>query len=108
MKVEGWLFLGCAMFFGGSDVVNWYTSHDPTGDHCARARLRMSVRELLGQLAGIGETILINPSIMWGSELRFGVATCIFRSSVSGQAATQYSWVSPPRTCFRRGGTRRG
>src|SRR5216683_2580414 len=31
MKVEGWLFLGCAGFFGGADVVYWYFSHDPTG-----------------------------------------------------------------------------
>ena len=31
MKVEGWLFLGCGIFFGGTDVVYWYTSHDPTG-----------------------------------------------------------------------------
>ncbi len=31
MKVEGYLFLGCAAFFGGSDLVYWYFSHDPTG-----------------------------------------------------------------------------
>lgn len=31
MRVEGWLFLGCGVFFVGSDVVYWYTSHDPTG-----------------------------------------------------------------------------
>jgi hypothetical protein len=31
MKVEGGLFIGCAVFFGGSDVVYWYFSHDPTG-----------------------------------------------------------------------------
>src|SRR5207247_11367348 len=31
MKVEGWLFLGCGSFFGGTDVVYWYTSHDPAG-----------------------------------------------------------------------------
>jgi hypothetical protein len=31
MKVEGWLFLGCGVFFGGADVVYWYTSYDPTG-----------------------------------------------------------------------------
>ena len=28
----------------------------------AQARLRLSVRDLLGQLAGIGETVLIYPS----------------------------------------------
>ena len=31
MKVEGYLFLGCAVFFGGSDLVYWQYSHDPTG-----------------------------------------------------------------------------
>ena len=31
MKVEGWLFLGCGVFFGGTDIVYWYTSKDPTG-----------------------------------------------------------------------------
>jgi Cytochrome c oxidase subunit IV len=31
MKVEGYLFLGCAIFFGGSDLVYWHFSHDPTG-----------------------------------------------------------------------------
>jgi hypothetical protein len=30
MKVEGWLFLGCGLFFGGTDVVYWYT-HDLAG-----------------------------------------------------------------------------
>ena len=31
MKVEGWLFLGCGVFFGGADIVYWYVSYDPTG-----------------------------------------------------------------------------
>jgi len=31
MKVEGWLFLGCGVFFGGADIVYWYVSLDPTG-----------------------------------------------------------------------------
>ncbi len=31
MKVEGSLFLGCAVFFAGADIVYWYFSHDPTG-----------------------------------------------------------------------------
>jgi hypothetical protein len=31
MRVEGWLFLGCGVFFAGADVVYWYTSYDPTG-----------------------------------------------------------------------------
>jgi|ERR1700678_2838152 hypothetical protein len=31
MKVEGSLFIGCAVFFAGADVVYWYFSKDPTG-----------------------------------------------------------------------------
>jgi hypothetical protein len=31
VKVEAYLFLGCAGFFGGSDLIYWYFSHDPTG-----------------------------------------------------------------------------
>jgi Cytochrome c oxidase subunit IV len=31
VKVEAYLFLGCAGFFGASDIVYWSFSHDPTG-----------------------------------------------------------------------------
>jgi hypothetical protein len=31
MKVEGYLFLGCAVFFAATDVVYWHFSYDPTG-----------------------------------------------------------------------------
>jgi Cytochrome c oxidase subunit IV len=31
VKVEAYLFLGCAGFFGGADLIYWYFSHDPTG-----------------------------------------------------------------------------
>ena len=31
MKFEGSLFIGCAIFFGGADIVYWYFSKDPTG-----------------------------------------------------------------------------
>jgi len=31
MKVEGYLFTGCAAFFAGVDVVYWHFSKDPTG-----------------------------------------------------------------------------
>ena len=31
MKFEGWLFIGCAIFFGAADIVYWYFSKDPTG-----------------------------------------------------------------------------
>jgi hypothetical protein len=31
VKVESYLFLGCAGFFGAADIIYWYFSHDPTG-----------------------------------------------------------------------------
>jgi uncharacterized membrane protein len=31
MKVEGYLFVGCAVFFTAADIVYWYFSKDPTG-----------------------------------------------------------------------------
>ena len=31
MKVEGWLFVGCAAFFAIMDVIYWRFSKDPTG-----------------------------------------------------------------------------
>ena len=31
MKVESYLFLGCAVFFAAVDVIYWHFSHDPTG-----------------------------------------------------------------------------
>ena len=31
MRVEGILFASIAVFLGGTDVVYWFTSHDPTG-----------------------------------------------------------------------------
>jgi Cytochrome c oxidase subunit IV len=31
MKFEGSMFIGCAVFFGASDIVYWYFSKDPTG-----------------------------------------------------------------------------
>ena len=31
MRVEGWLFLGCAIFFGVADIFYWNLSYDPTG-----------------------------------------------------------------------------
>jgi hypothetical protein len=31
MRVEGYLFAMIAVFLGGTDIVYWFTSHDPTG-----------------------------------------------------------------------------
>ena len=41
MKVEGWLFLGCGIFFAGADIVYWYTSKDPTEIGRASCRERV-------------------------------------------------------------------
>ena len=37
MKVEGWLFLGCGVFFAGADIVYWYESSRPDRHHGAGA-----------------------------------------------------------------------
>jgi hypothetical protein len=31
MKIEGSIFLFVGIFLGGTDIVYWFTSHDPTG-----------------------------------------------------------------------------
>ena len=31
MKIEGFLFVGCAAFFGVVDIIYWHFSKDPTG-----------------------------------------------------------------------------
>jgi cytochrome c oxidase subunit IV len=31
MRFEGSMFIGCAVFFGATDIVYWYFSKDPTG-----------------------------------------------------------------------------
>jgi hypothetical protein len=43
MKVEGWLFLGCGVFFAGADLVYWYTSHDPTGTTAVAFAVGLSI-----------------------------------------------------------------
>lgn len=43
MKVEGWLFVGCGIFFIGIDLVYWYTSYDPTGTVCLALAIGLSL-----------------------------------------------------------------
>src|ERR1700727_2393400 len=43
MKVEGWLFLGCGIFFGAADIVYWYLSKDPTGTTALALAVRLAV-----------------------------------------------------------------
>ena len=53
MKVEGWLFLGCGIFFGGADIVYWYTSKDPTGTTALALAVGLAV------LIGFNMTFLV-------------------------------------------------
>jgi hypothetical protein len=46
MKVEGYLFAFIAVFLAGTDVVYWFTSHDPTGTTA------LALGALLGTLVG--------------------------------------------------------
>ena len=46
MKVEGFLFAFIAVFLAGTDVVYWFTSHDPTGTTA------LALGALLGTLTG--------------------------------------------------------
>jgi hypothetical protein len=50
MKVEGWLFLGCGLFFGVVDIVYWYTSRDPTGTTALALAVGLSNGEIAEQL----------------------------------------------------------
>ena len=52
MKVEGWLFLGCAIFFGVADGFYWNLAHDPTGG----TALALSVG-LAGATAALGVAV---------------------------------------------------
>ena len=53
MKVEGWLFLGCGIFFAGTDIVYWYTSKDPTETAALALAVRLAV--LSATIGFVGE-----------------------------------------------------
>src|SRR3984957_799315 len=43
MRVEGWLFLGCAFFLGVADIFYWNLSHDPTGSTALALAVALAV-----------------------------------------------------------------
>src|SRR5919109_1435154 len=60
MKVEAYLLLGCAVFFGGSDIVYFNLSHDPTGT--TALALAVGLAFLLGfYLAFTGRRLPLRP-----------------------------------------------
>jgi Cytochrome c oxidase subunit IV len=94
VKVEGWLFLGCGIFFGGTDLVYWYVSHDPTGTTALALAVGLAVltgfyvlftgRRLplrpeddkAGEIAqGTGEIGFFSPHSWWPLFLGLGCAS---------------------------------
>jgi hypothetical protein len=68
MKVEGWLFLGCAIFFAVADGFYWYLAHDPTGG--TALALAVGLAFLTGfYLLFTGRRIPIRPEDKPGGEI---------------------------------------
>jgi hypothetical protein len=69
MKVEGYLFLGCAAFFGAADVVYWNVSGDLTGFYLLFTGRRLPKRpedDLSGDIEqGTGELGFFSPHSWW-------------------------------------------
>ncbi|GAA2815863.1 cytochrome c oxidase subunit 4 [Nonomuraea dietziae] len=84
MKVQGWLFLLCGLFFAGVDVVYWFWSREPVRHHGHGHLGRLRVHDRLlpdvhgpphrrpagGQQAGeisdgAGEIGFFSPSSWW-------------------------------------------
>jgi drug/metabolite transporter (DMT)-like permease len=73
MRVEGWLFLGCGIFFGGSDIVYWYTSYDPTGT--AALALAVGLALLIGfYLLFTGRRLPLRPEDDYDGQIALGAA----------------------------------
>ena len=94
MKVEGGLFIGCAVFFAGADIVYWYFSHDPTGTAAlafavglafltgfyvlftGRRLPKRPEDDLAGEIEqGTGELGFFSPHSWWPLFLGFAAAT---------------------------------
>ena len=94
MKVEGWLFLGCGLFFAGVDIVYWYVSKEPTGTaalgfavglavltgfYCLFTGRRLPKRpedDSHGEIAqGTGEVGFFSPYSWWPLFLGLAAAT---------------------------------
>ena len=94
MKVEGWLFLGCAVFFAVADACYRTLAHDPTGATALAVTVGFAVltgfyvlftgRRLplrpeddnAGEIAqGTGEIGFFSPHSWWPLFLGLGAAT---------------------------------
>jgi hypothetical protein len=116
MKVEGWLFLGCGIFFGGTDVVYWYVSKEPTGTTALALAVALAVligfyvlftgRRLperpednpQGEIEqGTGEIGFFSPHSWWPLFLAFGaaVAAAGLASSTTGATSPTSLLVTP-------------
>jgi Cytochrome c oxidase subunit IV len=94
VKVEGYLFIGCAFFFGASDIVYWYFSKDPTGT--TALALAVLLAALIGYYTlftgrrlperpedspqgeideGVGELGFFSPHSWWPLFVSLGAAT---------------------------------
>jgi Cytochrome c oxidase subunit IV len=94
VKVEGYLFVGCAFFFGASDIVYWYFSKDPTGT--TALALAVLLAALIGYYTlftgrrlperpedspegeideGVGELGFFSPHSWWPLFVSLGAAT---------------------------------
>jgi Cytochrome c oxidase subunit IV len=118
MKVEGWLFLGCGIFFGGTDIVYWYISHDPTGTTALALAVGLMVltgfyalftgRRLpklpqddsYGEIEqGTGEVGFFSPHSWWPLALGFSAAVTALGAAVGwwlfliGMAFTVFSTI---------------
>jgi len=101
VKVEAYLFLGCAAFFGASDVVYWRFSHDPTGTTALALAVclafltgfyvlftgrRLPLRpedSNQGEIAeGTGEVGFFSPHSWWPLYLGLGAATAALGAAV--------------------------
>ena len=79
MKVEGWLFIGCGIFFGGSDVIYWYTSYDPTGT--AALALAVGLALLIGfYLLFTGRRLPLRPEDDYDGQIAQGTGELGFFS----------------------------
>jgi hypothetical protein len=79
MRVEGWLFIGCGVFFGGSDIVYWYTSYDPTGT--AALALAVGLALLIGfYLLFTGRRLPLRPEDDYDGQIAQGTGELGFFS----------------------------
>ena len=102
MKVEGYLFLGCAMFFGAVDVVYWYFSHDPTG--ATALAIAVGLAFLIGfYVLFTGRRLPSGPRT---SPKARSIRAPVSSGSSARTAGGRCSWPWPPATAAHRCGHR--